>query len=108
MMAAADILVTKAGGLTLAEALAAELPVICFGSLPGQEARNERFAAMAGVGLVAGSGAQLQRVIAAALRDPGLLKSIRDRIRLYRRARAAEEIVDLVLGDRRLARERAS
>jgi processive 1,2-diacylglycerol beta-glucosyltransferase len=108
MMAAADILVTKAGGLTLAEALAAELPVICFGSLPGQEARNERFAAMAGVGLVAGSGAQLQRVIAAALRDPGLLKSIRDRIRLYRRVRAAEEIVDLVLGDRRLARERAS
>jgi hypothetical protein len=47
-------------------------------------------------------------VIAAALRDPGLLKSIRDRIRLYRRVRAAEEIVDLVLGDRKLARERAS
>ena len=108
MMAAADILVTKAGGLTLAEALAAELPVICFGSLPGQESRNERFAAMAGVGLVAGSGAQLQRVIAAALRDPGLLKSIRDRIRLYGRAHAARDIVELVLGDERLARERAS
>jgi processive 1,2-diacylglycerol beta-glucosyltransferase len=108
MMAAADILVTKAGGLTLAEALAAELPVICFGSLPGQEARNERFAAMTGVGLVASSGAQLQRVIVAALRDPGLLKSIRDRIRLYRRVHAAEEIVGLVLGDGRLARERAS
>jgi len=108
MMAAADILVTKAGGLTLAEALAAELPVICFGSLPGQEARNERFAAMAGVGLVAGSGAQLQRVIGAALRDPGLLRSIRDRIRLYRRIHAAKEIVGLVLGDGRLARERAS
>ena len=56
LMAAADFLVTKAGGLTLAEALAAELPVICFGSLPGQEARNERFAAMAGVGLVAEIG----------------------------------------------------
>ena len=108
MMAAADILVTKAGGLTLAEALAAELPVICFGSLPGQEARNERFAAMTGVGLVASSGAQLQRVIVAALRDPGLLKNIRDRIRLYRRVHAAEEIVGLVLGDGRLARERAS
>ena len=108
MMAAADILVTKAGGLTLAEALAAELPVICFGSLPGQESRNERFAAMAGVGLVAGSGAQLQRVIAAALRDPGLLKSIRHRIRLYGRAHAARDIVELVLGDGRLAHERAS
>ena len=55
LMGAADFLVTKAGGLTLREALAADLPVISFGSLPGQEARNERFAAMAGVALVAGS-----------------------------------------------------
>jgi processive 1,2-diacylglycerol beta-glucosyltransferase len=108
LMAAADFLVTKAGGLTLAEALAAELPVICFGSLPGQEGRNERFAAMSGIGLVAGSGAQLQRVIAAALRDPVLLRDIRERIGLYRRPHAAQDIVGLVLGDQGLARERAS
>ena len=108
-MAAADFLVTKAGGLTLGEALAAELPVICFGSLPGQEARNERFAAMAGVALVASSGAQLQRVIGAALRDPVLLRNIRERIRSYRRPAGGG-------GDRRdgpdrtgsCARERAS
>lgn len=107
-MAAADFIVTKAGGLTVAEALAAELPIICFGSVPGQEARNERFAAMAGIGLVAGSAAQLQRVIAATLRDPGLLRSIRDRTRLYRRPQAARDIVALALGDERLAGERAS
>ena len=107
-MAAADFLVTKAGGLTLGEALAAELPVICFGSLPGQEARNERFAAMAGVALVARSGAQLQRVIGAALRDPVLLRNIRERIRRYRRPMAAAAIVEMVLTGRGLARERAS
>jgi processive 1,2-diacylglycerol beta-glucosyltransferase len=107
-MAAADFLVTKAGGLTLGEALAAELPVICFGSLPGQEARNERFAAMAGVALVARSGAQLQRVIGAALRDPVLLRNMRERIRLYRRPRAATRIVELVLGRQSVARERVS
>jgi len=107
-MAAADFLVTKAGGLTLGEAMAAELPVICFGSLPGQEARNERFAAMAGVALVASSGAQLQRVVGAALRDPVLLRNIRERIRAYRRPEAASEIVDLVLTGRGVARERAS
>ena len=108
LMAAADFLVTKAGGLTLTEAVAAELPVICFGSLPGQESRNERFAAMAGVALVAGSGAQLQRVIGAALGDSGLLRSIRERIRLYRRPHAAEQIVDLILEGRAVRRERAS
>jgi processive 1,2-diacylglycerol beta-glucosyltransferase len=107
-MAAADFLVTKAGGLTLAEAMAAELPVICWGSLPGQEARNERFAAMAGVALVARSSAQLRRVIGAALRDPLLLRNMRERIRLYRRPRAAAHVVRLALEAPALARERAS
>jgi processive 1,2-diacylglycerol beta-glucosyltransferase len=107
-MAASDFLVTKAGGLTLGEALSAELPVICFGSLPGQEARNERFAAMAGVALVASSEAQLHRVIVAAMRDPGLLRNIRDRIRMYRRPQAARRIVDLTLGAGNVARELAS
>jgi processive 1,2-diacylglycerol beta-glucosyltransferase len=105
LMAAADFLVTKPGGLTLGEALTAELPVISFGSLPGQEARNERFAAMAGVALVAGSGAQLQRVIGAALRDPVLLRNMRERIRVYRRPDAASRIVDLVLAGQGVARE---
>jgi processive 1,2-diacylglycerol beta-glucosyltransferase len=103
LMAAADFLVTKAGGLTLGEALD-----ISFGSLPGQEARNERFAAMGGVALVARSDAQLHRVIAAALRDPVLLRNIRDRVRLYRRPQAARTIVDLVLSTSALAKERAS
>jgi processive 1,2-diacylglycerol beta-glucosyltransferase len=107
LMGAADFLVTKAGGLTLAEALAAELPVICFGSLPGQETRNERFAAMAGVALVASSDAQLHRVIAAALRDSVLLRNIRERIGLYRRPLAARAIVSAVL-ERAPARELAS
>src|SRR4029453_13568498 len=36
LMAAADLLVTKAGGMTLAEAMAAETPLLLYGSLPGQ------------------------------------------------------------------------
>jgi processive 1,2-diacylglycerol beta-glucosyltransferase len=107
-LAAADFLVTKAGGVTLAEALAADLPVICFGSLPGQEVRNERWATMAGVALLAPSQAQLHRVVAAALRDPALLGAMRERVRVYRRPEAARAVVDLVLGRRRAARERAS
>jgi len=108
LMAAADFLVTKAGGLTLTEAMAAELPVICFGSLPGQEARNEHFAAMAGVALVATSAAELPRVIGTALTDPVLRRNMRERIRLYREPAAAARVVDLVLGARSAVRERAS
>jgi hypothetical protein len=47
-------------------------------------------------------------VIAAALRDPVLLRNIRDRVRLYRRPQAARTIVDLVLSTSALAKERAS
>jgi hypothetical protein len=60
------------------------------------------------VALVARSDAQLHRVIAAALRDPVLLRNIRDRVHLYRRPQASRTIVDLVLSTSALAKERAS
>lgn len=107
-MAAADLLVTKAGGVTLAEALAAELPVLCFGSLQGQELRNERFAGMAGIALVARSGEELRRTLTLAITDPLLLRKLRERIRAIRRPDAARLVAELLLsaGDRRS--ERAS
>jgi 1,2-diacylglycerol 3-beta-galactosyltransferase len=42
-MADSDVLVSKAGGLIISEGLAAGLPIILIGSLPGQEAGNVRF-----------------------------------------------------------------
>src|SRR4029453_7738439 len=55
LLAAVDLLVTKAGGMTLAEATAAGVPLLLYGSLPGQERGNERFASRAGIALVARS-----------------------------------------------------
>ncbi len=96
-MAAADLLVTKAGGVTLAEALAAELPVLCFGSLAGQELRNERFAGMAGVALAARNRAELTHSLTLALTDPLLLGKFRERIRVIRRPEAARSVAELLL-----------
>ena len=70
LMAAADVLVTKAGGMTLAEAMAAELPMVLYGSLPGQEQRNERFAARAGIALAARSRGELGRLLERVLTEP--------------------------------------
>jgi processive 1,2-diacylglycerol beta-glucosyltransferase len=47
-MHAADVLVTKPGGLTTAEALVAQIPMILCKPLPGQEERNARFLAESG------------------------------------------------------------
>ena len=44
LMRSADILVTKAGGLTLAEAFCCAVPVVVYDVLPGQEAGNLDYA----------------------------------------------------------------
>jgi processive 1,2-diacylglycerol beta-glucosyltransferase len=97
LMAAADLLVTKAGGMTLAEAAAAELPLLLFGSLPGQERLNERFASRAGIALAARSARELASLLERALSTPRLLERMRRHLRAMGRANASRHIVDLVL-----------
>jgi processive 1,2-diacylglycerol beta-glucosyltransferase len=102
LMAAADLLVTKAGGMTLAEAMAAELPMLIYGSLPGQERRNERFASRAGVALAARSRRELGRLLERALTEAEILEHLREGIRRARRPDATQRIVDAVLAPHRL------
>jgi processive 1,2-diacylglycerol beta-glucosyltransferase len=104
LMAAADLLVTKAGGMTLAEAMAVQTPLLFYGSLPGQERRNERFAAGAGLALVARRRRDLDRLLDEALGDPELLEHLRAHMRARRRPDATREIVDLVAADVAAAR----
>ncbi len=97
LMAAADVLVSKAGGMTLAEAMAAEVPLLAYGSLPGQERRNERFASRAGIALVARSRGALRRLLDRAVGDPDTVERLHGSLRRLRRPDAAQHIVDLVV-----------
>jgi processive 1,2-diacylglycerol beta-glucosyltransferase len=97
LMAAADLLVTKAGGMTLAEAMATETPMLLYGSLPGQERRNERFAARTGIALVARTRAELTPLLEWALGEPDLLERLRARMRRLHRPDASRRIVSVVL-----------
>jgi processive 1,2-diacylglycerol beta-glucosyltransferase len=98
LMAAADLLISKAGGMTLAEAMAAELPLLTYGSLPGQERRNERFASRAGIALVARRQRELGRTLERALSEPKLLDRLRENMRRVRRPQASRHIASLVTG----------
>jgi processive 1,2-diacylglycerol beta-glucosyltransferase len=97
LLAAADLLVTKAGGMTLAEATATGVPLLLYGSLPGQEIGNERFASRAGIALVARSRGELRRLLDRALGDPDTMERMQGSLRRLRRPEAAAHIVDLVL-----------
>ena len=54
-MRAADVIVTKAGPGTIAEALIAQLPIILYAKLPGQEDGNVDFVVSEGAGVSAWS-----------------------------------------------------
>jgi processive 1,2-diacylglycerol beta-glucosyltransferase len=69
VMGAADLVVTKAGGSTCAEALALECPLIFYRSLPGQERVNERCIEATGAGIRAGDRAGLRATLARLLAD---------------------------------------
>jgi processive 1,2-diacylglycerol beta-glucosyltransferase len=97
LLAAADLLVTKAGGMTLAEATAAGVPLLLYGSLPGQERGNERFASRAGIALVARSRRELGQLLDRVLGDPDTIDRMQASLRRLRRPDAASRVVDLVL-----------
>jgi processive 1,2-diacylglycerol beta-glucosyltransferase len=88
--------------MTLAEAIAAELPMLLYGSLPGQERYNERFATRAGIALAARSKHELLRRLERALSEPELIEHLRESVRRVRHPRAAQRIAAAVVERSRL------
>ena len=77
LMVASDVLLTKTGGVTLAEAFCCGLPVLAFDPLPGQEEGNARYAVECGAAELATSPSHLASVgdgaavVAGAARGAG-------------------------------------
>jgi processive 1,2-diacylglycerol beta-glucosyltransferase len=63
LMVASDVLLTKTGGVSLAEAFCCGLPVLAFDPLPGQEEGNARFVVASGAAELAESPAQLAALV---------------------------------------------
>jgi len=75
---AVDLLVTKAGPGTLAEANAAQLPVVVYDYVPGQERGNVNFVRDNGLGLIAlRSAASVVSAVRTLIRAPERLATIR-------------------------------
>lgn len=96
-MAASDLLVTKAGGITVSEALTRELPMVIYRPIPGQEDWNTQTVAAAGAAKVAGNPNDLARVLETLLSDPGALDSMRRAARRFKRPHAAHDVARAAL-----------
>jgi processive 1,2-diacylglycerol beta-glucosyltransferase len=97
VMAAADIAVTKPGGLTTSECLAMGLPMIVVSPIPGQEERNAAFLLANGAALRADSAEDLAAHVARLLADPAKLAELAANARRLGRPDAAQCVLEAVL-----------
>jgi processive 1,2-diacylglycerol beta-glucosyltransferase len=93
-MAAADLLVGKAGGLTTSEALARVLPMALIEPIPGQEERNADHLLEAGAAIRCNNLPAAAWKIAGLLDDPDRLRRMRDAARAMGKPGAAEAIAE--------------
>ncbi len=93
-MAKADLLVSKAGGLTVTEALVMGLPMFLLDPIPGQEEHNAEYLLEEGAAKMVGSLDSLEYKLDRAIADPQWLARMRERARAIRRPNASREIVE--------------
>ena len=96
LMAVSDLLITKPGGLTAAEALAAGLPMILTHPIPGPEERHVRYLRRNGVALHAETLTDIPRLTSRLLSSPDELREMRRRARERSRPDAAHAIAQVV------------
>lgn len=95
-MHASDVLITKPGGLTASEALAARLPLLLYKPLPGQEERNTRYLVQHGAALRAKTPRHLAGCVEALLRSSSKREKMRESMAKLAKPNAAREIADIV------------
>ncbi|MDD5450168.1 MAG: glycosyltransferase [Candidatus Omnitrophica bacterium] len=97
LMDASTLIITKPGGVTTAEALAKNLPMLIINPLPGQEMMNTRFLLDEGVALKADEERELAELIDWLFSNTGKLKQIAQKQSLYAKPDAALKVAELLL-----------
>ncbi|MFH1798920.1 MAG: glycosyltransferase [Candidatus Omnitrophota bacterium] len=97
LMAISDIMITKAGGISVTEALNSRLVMILFASIPGQETWNEQFLMANGAALKAFKIKDLPVIADKLLLSQHTYEAVKEQIAKIRKPFAAERIVDVVM-----------
>ncbi len=97
LMEVSDIIVTKPGGLTTAEALAKGLPFVIVSPIPGQEANNTQYLLNKRVGIEIDEIKQINSQIEKLLTDQSKLKQMRGCAKAIGKPNSAADIAKLIL-----------
>ena len=98
IMEISSLIITKPGGLSAAEALAKNLPIIILRPIPGQEINNTQFLLDEGVALKANNEKEAANLASRLLMTPSKLKSMRRKCQDNSNPQAAFKIAKLILG----------
>lgn len=99
LMACADAVITKPGGLTTSECLAMGLPMIVNAPIPGQEEHNADYLLEQGAALKAVDELGLVYRVRHLVRHPDKLAAMGQCARALGRPQAAAAVLDVVLAD---------
>ncbi len=95
-MAMSDLIITKSGGVTTAEAIAQQLPLLVYKPLPGQERDNIRYLVRNGLACRAKGSDDLVRQLAYLAANPEKLQRMGDRA-LTERGRMQADSAEAIL-----------
>jgi processive 1,2-diacylglycerol beta-glucosyltransferase len=97
LMAAADLLVGKPGGLTTAEAAARGLPMVLLRPIPGQEERNADVLVQAGAAIRCGEPFAAGQTAATLVGQSQVMADMRHGARLFGKPRSARAAAEAAL-----------
>ncbi|SHJ25348.1 processive 1,2-diacylglycerol beta-glucosyltransferase [Dethiosulfatibacter aminovorans DSM 17477] len=93
----ADLMVTKPGGITLSEAAAANLPLILYKPVPGQEKENAEYFKSKGAALIAKNTSDVASLVLKLVNSPKVLKKMKRNLRRFYNPESSKRIVDDLL-----------
>jgi processive 1,2-diacylglycerol beta-glucosyltransferase len=97
LMGIAEMVVTKPGGITTAEALIKQLPMIIINPIPGQEAKNTEYLLSQNVAVEAEDANDVMLYVDEFFRNPEKLHRMRDAAKLLGRPQAAMDAAESIL-----------
>ena len=97
LMDIAEIVVTKPGGITTAECLVKQLPMVIINPIPGQEAKNTEFLLAHDVAVQAEDANDVMLYVDEFLRNPAKLHRMREAARALGRPHAAHDAAHEIL-----------
>ena len=97
LMSVADMIITKAGGLTVSEALTKRVPLVIYRPIPGQEEKNAIYLESIGAGRLAKHEEELEKIVFALLKHPKGLERMRRAAGKAVTGRTAEVAINEIL-----------